>query len=303
MPVTFTVVIPTHNRRERLLQAIGSVLRQSRRAHQIIVVADGCTDGSAEAVAGLADPRIEVLDLPKAPGKGWGHRNLALERATGDVVSYLGDDDVYLPDHLERVGALHDTRELDLVQAAAVLVWPDGRFEPWGLDWGVPWLRERFLNGEVHRNAMASVSHRRGLAEAAGGWNADPSPGVPGDVDLFKRIVARRPATAHTGEPTVLLITGQRGEPEARARQAQELIDRAATESGLALLRAELATAANRAAAEQERLELELYALREEHAAVHERAGRFMRERDDARAELEALKAAISPGSRSQAPP
>jgi hypothetical protein len=88
----------------------------------------------------------------------------------------------------------------------------------------------------------------------------------------------------------VLLITGRRGEPAQRARQAQELMDRAATETGLALLRAELATAANRMAAEKEQLELDLYALRDLHAALHERAGRFMHERDAAWAELAAIR-------------
>ena len=290
MTASFAVIVPTHNRRERLLQALESVLRQTRQPEQILVVADGCTDGSVEAVRALGDERIEVLDLPKAPRKGWGLRNQALERVRADVVSYLGDDDLYLPDHLERVGDLHDTGRFDVVQAMTVLVWPDGRLEPNALDWNVPWLRERFLGDVAQRNGMASVSHRAGVAERAGGWNPDPPPGVPGDVDLFKRIVRSGVTTVQLSEPTVLLISGRQGEPEGRARQARELLERSSTREGLALLRADVAAEGNRVQAMREQAERELYWLRDEHAALHERAGRFMAERDAARAELDRLR-------------
>ena len=125
-----------------------------------------------EAVRALGDERIEVLDLPEAPRKGWGLRNQALEWVTADVVSYLGDDDLYLPDHLERVGDLHDTGRFDVVQAMTVLVWPDGRLEPNALDWNVPWLRERFLGHVAQRNGMASVT----IAPA---WRSARAAGTP----------------------------------------------------------------------------------------------------------------------------
>ena len=290
MTATFAVVIPTHDRRERLLQALESVRRQTRAPEQILVVADGCTDGSVEAVRALGDDRVEVLDLPKAPRKGWGLRNLALDRVTADVVTYLGDDDLYLPDHLERVGELHDTGRFDVVQAMTVLVWPDGRLEPNAMDWNVPWLRERFLSGAAQRNGMASVSHRAGVAERAGGWNPDPPPGVPGDVDLFKRVVRSGAVSVQLSEPTVLLISHRQGEPEDRTRQARELLERSSTRHGLALLRAQIAAEGNRVQALREEAELELYRLRDEHAALHERAGRFMAERDAAWAQLARLR-------------
>ena len=62
-----TVVIPTHNRRAHVLVAIASAQRQTRPAEEIIVVADGCTDGTAEAVRAIDDKRVTLLHLPKAP--------------------------------------------------------------------------------------------------------------------------------------------------------------------------------------------------------------------------------------------
>ena len=110
---------------------------------------------------------------------------------------------------------------------------------------------------------------------------------MPGDVDLFKRIVRSGVRTVQLSEPTVLLISGRQGEPEERTRQAQELLERSSTREGLALLRADIAAEGNRVQAMREQAERELYWLRDEHAALHERAGRFMAERDAARAELD----------------
>ena len=64
----FTIAIPTHNRRETLLLAVRSTLMQSRSPEQVIVLCDGCTDGTAEAVRELGDERVEAIELPKLPG-------------------------------------------------------------------------------------------------------------------------------------------------------------------------------------------------------------------------------------------
>jgi glycosyltransferase involved in cell wall biosynthesis len=100
----FTIAIPTHNRRETLLLAVRSALMQTRPPEQVIVLCDGCTDGSADAVRELGDKRVEAIGLAKLPGYAYAHRNRSLELARGEAIIWLGDDDLLLPDHLERVG-------------------------------------------------------------------------------------------------------------------------------------------------------------------------------------------------------
>jgi glycosyltransferase involved in cell wall biosynthesis len=68
MASAITVVIPTHNRRETVVLALETALGQTRPPDRVIVVADGCTDGTPDAVRALGDARVEVLDLPKGPG-------------------------------------------------------------------------------------------------------------------------------------------------------------------------------------------------------------------------------------------
>ena len=200
MTTGFTIAIPTHDRRETVLLAARSALAQTRAPEQVIVLCDGCTDGSAEALRTLGDERLEVLDLPKLPGYAYGHRNVALERARGDAILWLADDDLLLPDHLERLGEVWDAGEADLVSSPAVLVHPDDALEWIGADWGVPRFRSAMESG--NSNVMASVSVRAALVREVGGW--DPAQPRWADWELWRRCLAAGARAWTTDEPTVL---------------------------------------------------------------------------------------------------
>jgi glycosyltransferase involved in cell wall biosynthesis len=268
VPVRFTVIVPTHNRREQLLMAIDTALEQTRAPLELLVVADGCTDRSVEAVRELGDERVQVLDMPKGPGRGWPHRNEALRRARGDAIAYLSDDDMWLPDHLERVGEQLDTGAVDLVQATACLVHTNGTLQAWAQDWRIPRIRELAVSGRRHRTPMSAVSHRRGLAEEAGGWPAAPPSGM-GDKDLWGRMLVRDPRLAHLPSPTVLFFPAFEGTRDDQPARARELFARIRDPAGLASLQSEIARALH---AEASAREEELDALRAEVELLRERA-------------------------------
>ena len=77
----------------------------------------------------MGDPRVVVLDKPKAPGAGWLNRNDVLDQADAEVVAWLSDDDLWLPDHLERIVPLYESGVADLVQSSCVLVEADDSME------------------------------------------------------------------------------------------------------------------------------------------------------------------------------
>lgn len=217
-PHSFTVAIPTHDRRELVLAAVRSALTQTRPPMQVVVVADGCTDGTSEAVRDLGDERIEVLDLPKGPGRGYEHRNEAARRARGTVISWLSDDDLYAPDHLEHLGELFDAGGVDLVQAMSAVVTPDGALAPLGMDWRVPHYRELFLGGQS-RTPSSAVSHLVELLPLAGGWRDDRTWGA--DMDLWQRMLRDGARPAMLAIPTVLHFkaTGRTQDYEERVAQ------------------------------------------------------------------------------------
>ena len=97
-----SVIIPTYNRADLLGDAIGSVLAQSYQDFELIVADDGSTDHTAEIMAeAIASygSRIRYLVLPHR-GQPAAPRNSALAVATGEYISFLDSDDLYLPNKL-----------------------------------------------------------------------------------------------------------------------------------------------------------------------------------------------------------
>ena len=250
-PAAITVAIPTHNRRELVLAAIESARRQTRPPARILVIADGCSDGTQEAVAGLGDPRVELLDLPKGSGKGYENRNRALERVGGGVISWLADDDLYLPDHLERISEQFETGETDLVQSMACVVAPDSSLTRLGTDWRIPYYRRLLMKGR-NRTPASAVSHRADLALEAGGW--DDAAVVRGDMQLWRRMLRAGARTTMLQVPTVLHFqAAHRDQPyPVRVRQNNDFLTRLSDSRELGLLRAEMSLSIGRGAARDE---------------------------------------------------
>ncbi len=96
----FSVVIPTHNRAELLGEAIRSVLDQSFRDFELIVVDDHSTDHTRQVVGSFNDSRVTCVLNDRARG-GAGARNAGIFRAEGEWVAFLDDDDLWLTEKLE----------------------------------------------------------------------------------------------------------------------------------------------------------------------------------------------------------
>jgi glycosyltransferase involved in cell wall biosynthesis len=94
-----SVVIPTRNRRDLLLRALHSVLRQHNVDLSVIVVDDASQDGSADAVRGLRDRRVRVIRHPVCQGVSQA-RNTGIEQVDTDWVAFVDDDDLWSPDKL-----------------------------------------------------------------------------------------------------------------------------------------------------------------------------------------------------------
>jgi hypothetical protein len=103
-----TVLIPTHEHVETLRHAVAGVQQQSLQDFELFIVGDGVADATRAVIAELSatDGRIQFFDFPKGPRRGEIHRHQALQHAKGRFVAYLGDDDCWMPNHLEVLDAL-----------------------------------------------------------------------------------------------------------------------------------------------------------------------------------------------------
>ncbi|MBD3243330.1 MAG: glycosyltransferase [Chitinivibrionales bacterium] len=92
-----SVVIPTYNRRSYITEAIDSVLAQTYDDYEVVVVDDGSTDGTREALEQYAHAIRYVYQENAGCAAA---RNTGLEHARGRWIAFLDSDDVWLPDKL-----------------------------------------------------------------------------------------------------------------------------------------------------------------------------------------------------------
>jgi len=96
--VKVSVITPVHNGAKYLGPALDSVLAQTMRSWELIVVDDGSTDATPDLVQGYTDPRI-VKVRQQHSGEA-AARNTGLRYATGEFVGFLDADDLFLPNAL-----------------------------------------------------------------------------------------------------------------------------------------------------------------------------------------------------------
>ena len=201
MTTTFTIAIPTHDRRETVVLATRSALRQTRPPLEVLVLCDGCTDGTEGALEELEDARIVPLVLPKLPGYAYGHRNVALEQARGTAILWLGDDDLLLPEHLERLGALWDTATLRPRHRPIRRRPPGRQARVVRRELGCRARPRRSRAQEQQRDGERQCQRRQRPGRRRLG---DASLPRWGDWDLWKRVLAAGGRAGAIGDPTVL---------------------------------------------------------------------------------------------------
>jgi Glycosyl transferase family 2 len=112
-----SVVIPTYQRRDFVLRALRSALAQRYEPFEVLVVDDGSTDGTVEALEAVDDPRVVVVAREHRGLSA--ARNAAVEHARGSVLTFLDSDDRWLPHHLATVTEVLERRPEAVLAATA----------------------------------------------------------------------------------------------------------------------------------------------------------------------------------------
>jgi hypothetical protein len=198
------------------------VLDQSVEDFELIVVGDGAPRATEVVMADWCtrDSRIQFQANKKGAGHGELHRHGALQQACGDLVAYLGDDDIWLPHHLQTMAGL--LREYDIAHTAQVNVSPQGfaHVAPGRLD--TPYGRALLLTLGLHSCGPTAVAHTlAAYRKLPFGWRPKPAQ-VNCDTYMWQQWVAQpwvnigyqlRASSLHIGSPRrVAMSDEQRGD-------------------------------------------------------------------------------------------
>lgn len=109
-----SVIIPTFNRGVSIRKAITSVLKQSYRDIECIVVDDGSTDGTGEVVRSIKDGRVRYIRYEKNCGACHA-RNVGIDNALGEYLAFQDSDDDWVETKLEEQLSFLQSVNADLV--------------------------------------------------------------------------------------------------------------------------------------------------------------------------------------------
>ncbi|WP_313996588.1 glycosyltransferase family A protein [uncultured Paenibacillus sp.] len=183
-----SVIVPTHNRTDMLLQAVESVCRQTVKPLEIIVVDDASERPPEQALEPLkrygAAIRCIRFDSPRGACAA---RNEGAEQAKGGILMFLDDDDTWEPEKIERQLAVFRAKpEVGLVYGGRLVVGDADRDRVIGRI--MPKARGRLFPAILYENHIgmtSSVALKRELFIEAGGF--DPRFPALQDYDLWIR--------------------------------------------------------------------------------------------------------------------
>ena len=109
-----SVIIPTYNQAKFIEESIESILAQTFKNWELIIVNDGSTDNTKDILDRQIDPRIKIIH--KENGGTGSALNLGFENATGEYETWLASDNKYYPNALQDMFDILETkREIDFV--------------------------------------------------------------------------------------------------------------------------------------------------------------------------------------------
>ena len=222
-----STIIPVYNRAEMLSAAVASVIGQSYRPVEIIIVDDGSTDDTPAAIAELAAAHDEIRTVRIANSGPGAAREAGRQLASGEFIQHLDSDDLLLPPRFELlVKGLRDDPRAGV--AYGMTRYSDLHGNEIAPDWKNPNQRQETMFPSLLLGRWwdtPSPLYRRSVTDAAGPWT---SLRLEEDWEYDARVAALGTRLAFV--PETLVVVRMHGEDQlsrGEARDPARLHDRA----------------------------------------------------------------------------
>lgn len=96
-----SIIIPTYNRASSLKRTLISIINQTYTDYEVIIVSNGSTDNTKDIVDQFQDERLKYI-FQKGSGSPASPRNTGIKSSKGDYIAFCDDDDLWLPEKLEK---------------------------------------------------------------------------------------------------------------------------------------------------------------------------------------------------------
>ena len=120
----FSVIVPTFDSQDYILQCINSILEQTNGDYELIVVDDGSRDRTREILHGLNDPHIQYMEVEHSGASS--ARNAGIRHAKGKYVIFVDSDDYIEPGTLEMFANTIDRFEAPDIVMGSLSIFTDG---------------------------------------------------------------------------------------------------------------------------------------------------------------------------------
>ncbi len=125
MDIKVSVIVPVYNRSIQIENCIKSLLNQSLRDIEIIVINDGSTDCTETAVKSFSDKRVRLITTDINMGQGIS-RNMGIDAALGEYIGFADSDDTAEPYMYECMYKRAKEKDADMVQCSINYIWDKG---------------------------------------------------------------------------------------------------------------------------------------------------------------------------------
>lgn len=145
-----SVIIPMYNAQKYIEETVNSVLCQTYKNFEILIVDNSSTDDSRKIVNTYNDERIKIVELDFNSGGPARPRNIGIENANGEYIAFLDADDIWLPEKIEKQTIFMEENKVNFTSCDCSLIDEKSLKIPFG-------IKSQILHKIISKQSVSDV--------------------------------------------------------------------------------------------------------------------------------------------------